>query len=295
MIFMNKIERKYGRFAIKNLTFYLIATYILGFVLTLIEPKIMAYFWLEPYFILKGEVWRLITWIILPSMSFDFWTIIMLLFYYSIGRALERRWGDFRYNIYIFGGIFMITLSSFVLYFIQGYNLPFVMTGGIFTTYSLFMMLFFGFALTYPEEYVMLYFIIPIKMKWMALINGVFVVYLFIKGGVVSRTEIIAAAVNFAIFFALIGGFKALFRNGKQRPINRGLKKVKPTKIIPISGRTAEADNTNMPRHKCAVCGRTENDGEDLEFRYCSKCDGDYEYCQDHLYTHQHVKKDGGE
>ena len=56
--------------------------------------------------------------------------------------------------------------------------------------------------------------------------------------------------------------------------------------------KTAQAEKIRLTHHKCAVCGRTEKDDPNLEFRYCSKCEGNLEYCMDHLYTHKHVTKE---
>ena len=284
MNFLNKMERKYGRFAIKNLTLYIILTYVVGFVLTRFAPNTLGYFLLEPYFILKGEVWRIISWILLPPMAFNIWSIIMLFFYYSIGRQLERAWGDFRYNVYIFGGILFIIIASFVLYFITGAKVPFVMYGEGFSTYYICLSLFFGYAMTCPDQVILLYFIIPIKMKWMALISLAYIIFDLVRGSALTRTEIIASLVNFFIFFGLTRGFKAMMPRIIKRPINR-----RPTTIRPPQG--SPIAKAGAPRHKCAVCGKTELDGDDLEFRYCSKCEGDYEYCQDHLFTHEHIKK----
>ena len=278
------MERKYGRFAIKNLTLYIILTYAVGFVLTRFAPNTLEFFLLEPYFILRGQVWRVISWVLLPPMAFNIWTIIMLFFYYSIGRQLERAWGDFRYNIYIFGGILFIIISSFVLYFITGAKVPFAMFGEGFSTYYICLSLFFGYAMTCPDQVILLYFIIPIKMKWMALISLAYIIFELIQGSALTRTEIIASLVNFFIFFGLTRGFKGIVPRVIKKPIKR-----RPTVTKPKSS-TLVKSKGDATRHRCAVCGRTELDGDDLEFRYCSKCDGDYEYCQDHLFTHEHVK-----
>ena len=211
----------------------------------------------------------------------NIWTIIMLFFYYTIGRQLERAWGDFRYNVYIFGGILFIIISSFVLYFIMGAKMPFAMFGEGFSTYYICLSLFFGYAMTCPDQVILLYFIIPIKMKWMALISLAYIIFDLVRGSASTRTEIIAAMLNFVIFFGLTNGFKTYMARVVRKPIKK-----RPTVIRPTP-----SANSDAPKHRCAVCGRTEKDGEDLEFRYCSKCDGDYEYCQDHLFTHEHVKK----
>lgn len=105
MRFLNKLERKFGRYAIHNLSLYLIIGYVIGYVIELFYPSMLNYLTLDPYAILHGQVWRLITWVLNPPSGLDIFTIIMLFFYYSLGTNLERTWGAFRYNVYIFGGI----------------------------------------------------------------------------------------------------------------------------------------------------------------------------------------------
>ena len=118
MKFLNKLERKFGRYAISNLTLYIIGTYILGYLLRIFAGNILSYFLLDPAMILKGQVWRFVTWLLIPPGELDILTILMLYFYYSLGNTLERTWGTFRYNFYIFGGIITTIIGAFVLHII---------------------------------------------------------------------------------------------------------------------------------------------------------------------------------
>ena len=115
MKLLNKLERKFGRHAISNLTLYIIGTYILGYLLQFFAGNLIAYFYLDPYLILHGQVWRLVTWLLVPPWGFSILILITLWFYYSIGTTLERTWGSFRYNVYIFGGIIETIIGAFVL------------------------------------------------------------------------------------------------------------------------------------------------------------------------------------
>lgn len=115
MNLLNKLERKLGRYAIPNLSLYLILCYGCGYLISLINSSFLNYLTLNPYLILHGQVWRLFTWILIPPTRLDFWTIIMLYFYYSIGTNLERTWGVFYYNVYLFMGMFFTVLGSFLL------------------------------------------------------------------------------------------------------------------------------------------------------------------------------------
>lgn len=97
MNFLNKLERKFGRYAIPHLTTYIIITYVIGYLLNYAFPSALGYMTLDPYMIIfHGQVWRLVSWLLIPPSSLDIFTVIMLFFYYSIGSSLERAWGDFR-------------------------------------------------------------------------------------------------------------------------------------------------------------------------------------------------------
>ena len=281
MNFLNKLERKYGRYAIQNLPMIMVVLYVAGYVIDLFFPSTLSHFQLEPYDILHGQIWRLVTWVIIPPSSLDIFTIIMLYFYFSLGRTLEQTWGAFRFNLYIFSGMFFTAAGAFILY-----GALYAMTGSqvygignFFSTYYINMSIFLAFALTYPDLQVMLYFLIPIRIKWMGLLYGILILADLVRGNWASRVAIIASLFNFIIFYLISG---RLDRFSPHQVHRRQTYKKKVKQVQPRGGIT---------KHKCAICGRTEQDGDDLEFRFCSKCDGNYEYCQDHLFTHQHIKK----
>ena len=116
MNWLNKLERKFGRFAIPNLIIWLIGAYTIGFVIQMISPSILYYLALSPYHILHGQIWRLVTWIFMPTESNIIFLLIMAMFYYQLGMTLERTWGTFRFNVYIFGGMIFSVLGAFLLY-----------------------------------------------------------------------------------------------------------------------------------------------------------------------------------
>ena len=287
MNWLDKLERKLGRFAIPNLTVYLMICYVIGFMLwnlaamNLIPAEVIGYLTLEPALILRGQVWRLITWLVVPPSSNLISLVFFVLLYYSLGTALERTWGVFRYNVYIFSGLLFTVLAVFGLYafyyFAYGFEMPMSvlgMAGSNYVTLSIFL----AFAAIYPEMEVLLYFILPIKMKWMALVYVAIAGYDFINGNIVTRVMIGASLLNFVIFFLSSRNFKR-FGPGEQARKAKFKEQSRPHMTY-----------TNGAHHRCAVCGRTELDDPCLEFRYCSKCNGNYEYCQDHLFTHEHVK-----
>ena len=281
MNWLDKLERKIGRFAIPNLTVYLLIGYVIGFGIMYLMPEMVGYLTLEPALILRGQVWRLISWVLIPPTGNLISLVFLVLLYYSLGTALERTWGSFRYNVYIFSGLLFTVLAVFGLYtfyyFRYGVEVPLSMIGLIGTNYIT-MSIFLAFAAIYPNMEVMLYFILPIKMKWMALVYVVLAGYDFINGGIGIRVAIGASLLNFVIFFLSTRNFKR-FGPREQARKAKFKKQSRPHMTY-----------TNGAHHRCAVCGRTELDDPCLEFRFCSKCNGNYEYCQDHLFTHEHVK-----
>ena len=278
---LDKLERKLGRFAIPNLTVYLLVGYVIGFGIVNLMRDMVGYLTLEPALILRGQVWRLISWVLIPPTDNLISLVFLVLLYYSLGTALERTWGSFRYNVYIFSGLLFTVLAVFGLYafyyFRYGVEVPLSMIGLIGTNYIT-MSIFLAFAAIYPNMEVMLYFILPIKMKWMALVYVVLAGYDFINGGIGIRVAIGASLLNFVIFFLSTRNFKR-FGPREQARKAKFKKQSRPHMTY-----------TNGAHHRCAVCGRTELDDPCLEFRFCSKCNGNYEYCQDHLFTHEHVK-----
>lgn len=279
MKFLSKMERKYGRFAIRGLTRFIIGAYVIGYFLLIINPYILNYLSLEPYFVLKGQIWRLITWVMIPPSGFDLFTIIMLMFYFSIGSSLERAWGSFRYNVYILGGLLFTVLGAFICYAIQAFvpSMPITSMGGAFSTYYICMSLFLAFSATYPDMMVYLFFIIPLKVKWLSAIYVASIIMAFVESGWIGRIAIVVSILNFLIFFLMT-------RNMKRFTPHEIKRKQEFKKSV------TQAQPKMMYRYKCAVCGKNEQDNPDLEFRYCSKCNGSYVYCQDHLFTHEHIK-----
>ena len=340
MNFLNNLERKIGKHAIPGLMKYMVGCYVIGYILQYMFPQAIAYLTLEPYMIIHNlQIWRIISWVLIApgGGSFIIFAIIMIIFYYQIGTALERTWGTFRFNVFIFGGIILTIIASFILYFVSGQGYL-MLYGGYFTTYYLNLSIFLAFAVTYPNEQVLVYFLIPVRMKWLAIVYIILAVVGAVSGGVVSIVAIVASLVNLLLFFLQTGMLKQIspkemkrradfkrkvngqggwpggdpFRGqgqsgrspfGGQNQNGRGTYGAGGR----ASGRTAGrggataagsawgARNTSggsgrISKHKCAICGMTELDDPSLEFRFCSKCNGNYEYCQNHLFTHKHVQ-----
>ena len=285
MKFIDKLERKFGRFGIPNLTIYMIVCYVIGYALMIVNPGILNWLSLEPAYILRGQVWRLVTWVLYPpSTSGVLWfAIAVLFFYYPIGTSLQRTIGTFKYTLYILSGVIFTILGAFILYFLLGGH---VLVGNVFSTYYISLSTFLAYAMCYPDMQVLLMFIIPVKMKWMAIFYVVIVVYEMIQyimaGAWYLVIPIVASLLNFIIFYF---GTKDFSRYNPKEVHRRN----EFRRAMEPQGRM-KSGSGSVTKHKCAICGRTELDDPNLEFRFCSRCNGNYEYCQDHLFTHTHVK-----
>lgn len=281
MNFLNKLERKFGKYAIPHLTRYIIITYVIGYILYYaFSSQALMYLTLDPYqIVFHGQIWRLVSWLLIPPSSFNIFTVVMLVFYYSIGTSLEQAWGDFRYNVYIFFGILMTIVGAFLLFVFTGFSY-FSFYAMSFSTYYISLSIFLGFAMSFPNMQVMLYFLIPVKMKYMAILYAVIVAIDFFRGNLVTKVAIVFSLASAIIFFFATRNYKRY--NSRERKRKNDFRKA--------MSRGSAQNYANGAKHKCTVCGRTELDDPNLEFRYCSKCNGNYEYCQDHLFTHQHIK-----
>lgn len=271
MNFFKKLERKLAPYAITNLMLYIIIINAAGFILAMFNPQMLNIVCWDMNKILKGQIWRLVTFMMMPFQSDLFSFVLFAFVYYSIGNTLERTWGTVRFNLYVFTGILGHILAGVLVYFLFDINMFLMSTSYLNTS------LFLALAMTYPNAQFLLFFIIPVKAKWMGAISIAFLVLHLLTGSTVERIMILMSLINFVVF---------LFLYGKQSRYN-------PKDIIRRKKfqqkMQAGARGYDRPLHKCAVCGRTDRDFPNLEFRYCSKCAGAYEYCMEHLYSHVHV------
>lgn len=281
---LGKMERKFGRYAIPNIMKYLIVLYAGGYFLYMINPMFyLNYLVIDWGAVLHGQIWRLLTFLMQPPSASIFMVALLLYIYYMIGMQLENALGTFRFNFYLLMGIVLHIVASLIVY----------LTTGMVISPSveyLNLSFFFVFAMLFPDAQFLLFFAIPIKGKWIALIDGFYFLWAIIspflpayKGtGYGAMVAALASILNVLIFYLLSRNMHAYSpkevkrRRDYQRKVQQAQK---PEHVY-----------ENGARHKCAVCGRTELDDPNLEFRYCSKCNGNYEYCQDHLFTHTHVK-----
>lgn len=275
---VGKLEKKYGKYAIRNLSLYLVIGYAIGYILMLFVPKVLSNLTLVPAFVMQGQVWRLVTWIITPPAQISVFVFIMLYFYYSIGSLLEKTIGTFLFNIFIIGGMLITMAGSMLTYIFCVYVLKKVPDMSVFSyhvnTYYICMSLFLAVAVCYPDMQVLYAMIIPVRMKWLALLYLGLVAYSFYVENFMGRVNIVLSIINFMIFLFLTRKLKRF-----------GAKQIKRRRDYSKQVRENKQENVT---HKCAVCGITDKEAPNMQFRYCSRCSGNKEYCEEHLFTHTH-------
>ncbi len=283
---LNKLERKFRNVRMPNMMVILVICYVAGFVFGKIMPGLMPYLYFDPYQIMRGQIWRIFTFVFIPSSGDYFMALISCFIYYSISKALEQVIGRFKLNFFLISGILIEALFGFLYFFLfrGSMNEIYLM---LMNPYYLYAMLFVLFAMMFPDARFLLMFIIPIKGKWMVFVTfamyALDVMQAFRQGfsgyGWVLVFMIIASVCTL-ILFLLLTGYRT--NNAPSNVIRRTEFRRK------AAGHEKDIRAGKTARHKCAVCGRTELTNPELEFRYCSKCQGDFEYCNEHLYTHIH-------
>lgn len=262
---------------------YIIVLYAIGFFLGFAMPEVYyTYFCLDAEKILHGEVWRIFTFLLNSPSDNPIFVIFSLYFYYLLGNTLEQVWGSFRFNLYYLTGVLGTVLASIIVYLITG------LSGWYFymDTYYINISLFLAFATIIPDMQVLFMFIIPVKMKWLAVLDVILLGFSFVQGTWGTRISILVALINFLCYFIS-------FMRRKGATPGQIHRKYVYRKAAARGASRSPGGAGRYPggaHHRCAICGRTELDDPNLEFRYCSKCNGNYEYCQDHLFTHTHVK-----
>lgn len=298
MSFFDKLERKFGKYAMKNLPLIVTICFGLSYLIYMFAPNVMLKIYFSPADIIVGhEYWRLFTWVLTPPGGVDILTILMLFVYYSFGLSIERGVGTFMYNVFVFGGWLLNTVCCMAVsvfeYFKINNDAMFYLysldNNGFSMTYLMQISIFLGFALIYANSVMFMYFILPLKTKWLAYFDIILLAYYFVSSdNIITRTSIIAYLLNFVLIYLGTMSRKRRKRRNEKRKRDRSRFKVIDGDAIGDS--EAAVKKSVITRHKCAVCGRTELDDPELEFRFCSKCNGNYEYCSDHLYTHEHVR-----
>ena len=275
------------RFGVPNLMRVIVIGNVAVYVLMLLtqanDANALSFLTFNLNALLHGEVWRLVTFVFVPAYSSPFALLISLYFYYWIGSTLERQWGTAKFNLYYISGALLTILGVVLASLITGN--PYLTAAG---TGYVNLSMFFAFAFLFPDTTVLLFFILPVKMKWLAYLDGALFAFDIIKAigahnwaGVVLP---IVALLNFAVFIWPEVHYlkeRAKYQNSR-----------KTVQFRQAQQQQAKQAQQQGYRHKCAVCGRTDTDYPDLQFRYCSKCVGYHCFCQDHIFNHVHFTEE---
>lgn len=275
------------RFGIPNLMRVIVIGNVAVYVLMLLtqanDANALSFLTFNLNALLHGEVWRLVTFVFVPAYSSPFALLISLYFYYWIGSTLERQWGTAKFNLYYISGALLTVLGVVLASLITGN--PYLTAAG---TGYVNLSMFFAFAFLFPDTTVLLFFILPVKMKWLAYLDGALFAFDIIKAiGAHNWTGVvlpIVALLNFAVFIWPEVHYlkeRAKYQNSR-----------KTVQFRQAQQQQAKQAQQQGYRHKCAVCGRTDTDYPDLQFRYCSKCVGYHCFCQDHIFNHVHFTEE---
>ena len=279
---MDRFAWKHPRFGIPNLMRYIVIISAVVFLLDYFSNGAASYMlYFDAGLILeKGELWRLITWLFVPSGNNIFWTIIGLFCYYSIGSSVEGYWGRVKFNLFYLSCVVITVVLAFVSLLWTDY--PYI-TNGMLNN-----VLFLVFATLFPTAMIRIQFIIPIQAKWLAALYVVLTIYDIFKYGlgylIFMLPMYLGIWLPYLVFFwdrvwDLLAEFGFRFRHQNSKQTIQFKTAVRQQK---------KKDAERGYRHKCAVCGRTDTSNPELEFRYCSRCAGYHCFCQDHIFQHEH-------
>ena len=285
---MKNLRRDFNRFCfrnrdkgIPNLMLYVTLGTAAVYLLTMIDPSATVFRWLyfERALILRGQVWRLFTYAFLDIGSSPFWTVLMLVCYYSLGRAVENVWGTLRFNIFYFMGILLMDIYCMIF-------------GGHASAGYLNLSLFLAYATLYPDAEFLILFIIPVKAWILALVDLV-LIFIGVFSAFPENLFPIIALGNYFLFFGkdCLNLLPVSWRVNASRAAKKASHP--KSKTIPFNAagsyQATHAKAKAPYTHKCTVCGRTDVDSPELEFRYCSRCKGYHCYCSEHISNHAHI------
>lgn len=257
MAFIDNLERKFGKYIPENITKILLAGQVISFILVNTRQENILLFNLYGKQLYQGEIWRLVTVLFAPVSNSILFFALALYFFYQLGILLENRWGPFRYLMYILIGYLALVICALLFP-----DIPI-------TNFYLYTTLFLAFAHLYPDFRVLLFFILPVQMKWLGYFAWFSLLITFLSGSLPEKILILFSISNFLFFFS--GDILMLLRGTSGISKTLRLQKQKPN-------------------HICALCGKNEIDDPDMEIRYCSQCVPTTCYCGKHIIRHQHKR-----
>jgi hypothetical protein len=261
MKLLDTLDKKFGRFAVPNLTIYLIAGQSFFYLMFLTGKLERGANYLSADQLMQGKWWLLFLLPFDPPRQSLIFTLFAWYFFYMLGSTLEAHWGAFRYNVYLLLGCLMTVAASFL---VPGYPVSNSFLAGS---------VFLAFAALFPDYQILLFFVLPVRIKWLALLTWLGYAYQMVFGDWATRLMVLAATANFLVFFARDIATNA--RYGRRQIVKKA------------AGFTRKESDT---RHRCTTCGITDLSHPEMDFRYCPQCNGQYCYCRDHVFSHQHKK-----
>ena len=288
---MSELRRRFERFCFKNrdkgipnLMLYISLGAGLVYLFTMATQNSVLYYYLmfDRELILQGQVWRLISYPLTYNAGNLLLTAVSLLCYYSLGRAMENIWGTFRFNLFYLSGILMMDIYCMIF-------------GGYADVYYLNLSLFLSYATMFPNAQFLLFFIIPVKAWIFALLDLVLVLIGLLTDSFPYNLFSVISIANYFLFFGkdVLNVIPMSWRATASRLFKKRPKQQK-AKVVPFpNAGSYEATTASVKApytHRCTVCGRTDVSNPELEFRYCSRCQGYHCYCIDHINNHTHME-----
>ena len=290
---MKDLRRKFDIFCFKNrnkgipnLMLYLCIGTAVVYLISAMADNYVLYSWLyfDRELILQGQIWRLITYPLTTFRDSVLMQLLYLVCYYSLGRAMENVWGTLRFNLFYLTGVLMMDVYCMIF-------------GGQADVYYLNQSLFLAYATLYPDAHFLLFFIIPVKAWLFALFDLIIVLIGLISYPFPYNLFSVISLANYFLFFGkdVLNVIPMSWRANARRLFQKkGKAKKTGPKVVqfPNAGSyEATAAKAKAPyTHRCTVCGRTDVSNPELEFRYCSRCNGYHCYCQDHISNHTHIE-----
>ena len=267
---IDKFCAKHPRFGIPNLAMYVaIGQVAVGILDLIMRGRLTAAMTFYSPYILRGEVWRLITFILVPSASNPFWLLLGCYVTFWTGQMLEREWGTAKFSLFYLCGVLWSIVGGMVL--------------GSASIYYIHLSFFLVIATMYSEMQVLFMFVVPMKMKWLALLDVALILLDGLQYGLIVVLWAVPSFINYFIFTWPFWSMKLGFARRRADPQVINFKRAQKRA-------QKKAQETGGYMHKCAVCGLTDQDDPNMEFRYCSKCDGYYCYCANHINNHVHIR-----
>lgn len=256
-----RLERKLGRFAIERLTTFIVGGMAIVFVLAYAKPEIIDLLTLDPSRALK-EPWRFVTYFFIPTSMSLIWILFSLYMTWLVGTSLESEWGAFKFNVFYLLGALGTTAAAWLTGLPQG-------------NFWLNTSLFFAFATVFPNFELVLFFIVPIRVKWLALIMLGYGAFMFFDSNIGVKAAVAVAFCNYLLFFS--GHLLALAR-GRQLQMRQATRRA--------SFRSLPDHEAKASSRACAICGARQADGADIRVCSCEKCGGPRELCLEHARSH---------